>query len=204
MCTSPPAPRKEAVSNQQEAAQYIVLDLETERLAEEVGGWVPERFGLAVAVTWDQRNGFREWYKEDVEALAREMSAFDLVVGFNVIRFDYGVLAAYCHGVRELLRHKTIDILADVYDALGFRVSLENLAGATLGRGKTGTGIEAVEWWREGKRDLVIKYCRADVELTRDLYLHGVNHGVIYYPSYGRKRQMKVDWRGPLSCQVRQ
>lgn len=176
---------------------YIVLDLETKRWAEEVGGWVPERFGLAVAVTWDEKNGFREWYREDVEALVTELSAFDRVIGFNVVRFDYRVLAAYYRGVPKLLKRKTVDILADVYRALGFRISLEDLAQATLGKGKSGSGLDAVRWWREGKRDLVAKYCRDDVELTRDLYLHGVAHGVIYYPSYGRKRKLSVNWGAP-------
>jgi DEAD/DEAH box helicase domain-containing protein len=175
----------------------IVLDLETVRGPDEVGGWAyPERFGLAVAVTWDARDGFREWFEGDVRALAEELLRFDHVVGFNLLDFDYKVLAAYQPNIRALLSGKTVDILAHVYQALGFRVSLDNLARVTLGRGKTSAGDQAIRWWKQGKRDLVVSYCRADVELTRDLYLHGVAHGVIYYPSYGGKREMKVSWRG--------
>lgn len=174
----------------------IVVDLETLRGPDEAGGWEhPERFGLAVAVTWDRGQGFREWFEGDAGALTEELSSFGRVVGFNVLRFDYGVLAAYVPNVRALLSGKTVDILADVYRALGFRVSLDELARATLGRGKTATGEQALRWWREGKRDLVIEYCRGDVALTRDLYLHGVAHGVIYYPSYGETRELRVSWR---------
>jgi len=173
----------------------VVIDIETKRWAEEVGGWAyPERFGLAVAVTWDQENGFREWFREDVEALVGELSSFGRVVGFNALRFDYGVLAAYHPKVSQLLASKTVDILADIYQALGFRISLDDVARATLGRGKTGTGDQAVEWWRQGKRDLVIEYCRADVELTRDIYAYGLRHGVIYYPSYGTRQSLSVNW----------
>ena len=175
----------------------IVVDLETLRGPDEAGGWEhPERFGLAVAVTWDAAEGFREWFEGDARALTEELSSFGRVVGFNVLRFDYGVLAAYVPNVRALLPGKTVDILADVYRALGFRVSLDDLARATLGRGKTATGERALRWWREGKRDLVISYCRSDVALTRDLYLHGAAHGVIYYPSYGGTRELRVRWRG--------
>ena len=175
-------------------ANHITLDLETARGPDEVGGWVAERMGLAVAVTWDQENGFREWYEEDVEALVGKLSGFGHIVGFNLLDFDYRVLAAYQPAVSELLRGKTVDILADVHRALGFRISLDDLARETLGRGKTGTGGQALQWWKQGQRDLVVQYCRSDVELTRDLYTHGVTHGVIYYPSYGSKRAVKVNW----------
>lgn len=174
----------------------IILDLETLRGPDEVGGWVAEKMGLAVAVTWDERKAFREWYEGDVEALVGELSGFGRIVGFNVLDFDYRVLAAYQPTVSKTLRHKTLDILADVHTALGFRIRLDELAHATLGRGKTGTGDQALKWWKQGKRDQVVKYCRADVELTRDLYAHGVTHGVIYYPSYGSKRGIQVNWRG--------
>lgn len=182
----------------------IVFDIETKRGPREVGGWVPERMGLAVAVTWDESNGFREWFREDVKALIRELSGFSRVVGFNVLRFDYRVLARYQRNAPRLLAPKTVDILADVYQALGFRVSLDNVARATLGRGKIATADQAGKWWREGKRDLVAKYCRADVELTRDIYAYGVRHGVIYYPYYwirllpllSTKRALSVDWEG--------
>ena len=175
-------------------AGYVVVDLETQRGPDEVGGWVAERMGLAVAVTWDQHNAFREWFEEDVQALVEELSGFERVVGFNILDFDYRVLAAYHPAVSKILRGTTVDILAHVHRALGFRIKLDELARATLGRGKTGTGDQSLQWWRQGKRDLVVKYCRADVELTRDLYMHGVTHGVIYFLSYGSKRAAKVNW----------
>ena len=175
-------------------AGYVVIDLETQRGPDEVGGWVAERMGLAVAVTWDQQNAFREWFEEDAQALVEELSGFERVVGFNLLEFDYGVLAASNPNVSELLKGKTVDILAHVHRALGFRIKLDELARATLGRGKTGRGDQSLQWWRQGKRDLVVEYCRADVELTRDLYTHGLTHGVIYYPSYGSKRAAKVNW----------
>lgn len=175
-------------------ASYVVVDLETQRGPDEVGGWVAERMGLAVAVTWDKQNAFREWFEEDVQALVEELSGFQRVVGFNLLDFDYAVLAAYNPNVSKLLKGKTVDLLAHVHRALGFRIKLDELAHATLGRGKTGTGAQSLQWWRQGKRDLVVEYCRADVELTRDMYTHGVTHGFIYYPSYGSKREAKVNW----------
>ena len=183
-----------ATDEGRETAGYVVVDLETKRGPDEVGGWVAERMGLAVAVTWDQQNAFREWFEEDVQDLVEELSGFERVVGFNILDFDYRVLAAYHPAVSKILRGTTVDILAHVHRALGFRIKLDELARATLGRGKTGTGDQSLQWWRQGRRDLVVKYCRADVELTRDLYMHSVTHGVIYFPSYGSKRAVKVNW----------
>ena len=176
-------------------AGTVVFDLETPRLFEEVGGRFPERLGLAVAVTWDNENGFREWWERDAQALVAELSRFRRVVGFNVLRFDYEVLLPYQPDVFGLLSGKTVDVLEDVFTRLRFRVKLTDLAEATLGRGKTADGIEAVRLWREGEQQKVVEYCRADVGLTRDLYAYGLTRGEICYPSHGLKCSVPVDWR---------
>jgi DEAD/DEAH box helicase domain-containing protein len=173
----------------------VIFDLETQRLFEDVGGRFPERLGLAVAVTWDNGNAFREWWERDAQTLVAELSRFRRVVGFNVIRFDYEVLLPYHRDVFGLLSVRTVDILEDVFTTVGFRVKLTDLAEATLGRAKTADGIEAVRLWREGQQQKVVEYCRADVEITRDLYTYGLTHGEIYYPSHGLKRSLPVHWR---------
>ena len=75
----------------------IYLGVETQRLTNEVaGGWNHIRdFGLAVAVTWSDPAGTREWYERDAASLIEEMETFDRVVTFNAGRFDLEVLAAY-------------------------------------------------------------------------------------------------------------
>jgi DEAD/DEAH box helicase domain-containing protein len=176
-------------------AGTVIFDLETQRLFEEVGGRFPERLGLAVAVTWDNENGFREWWERDAQALVAELSRFRRVVGFNVLRFDYEVLSPYQPDVFRLLSGKTVDVLEDVFTTLGFRVKLTHLAEATLGRSKTADGIEAVRLWRDGERQKLVEYCRADVELTRDLYAHGLTRGEIFYPSHGLKCSVPAHWR---------
>lgn len=176
-------------------ATAVVFDLETQRLFEDVGGRFPEELGLAVAVTWDKENGFREWWENDAQALVAELSRFQRVVGFNILRFDYEVLSPYQPDVLGLLSGKTVDVLGDIFARLGFRIKLTDLAEATLGRAKTADGIEAVRLWREGEKQKIVEYCQADVALTRDLYAYGLTRGELYYPSYGSKRSVHVDWR---------
>jgi DEAD/DEAH box helicase domain-containing protein len=175
----------------------IYLDIETQKLADEVpGGWENIRaFGLAVAVTWDAENGFREWYEGDAGRLIQALAGFDRVVTFNGERFDLTVLSDY--GDVRALRAKNFDVLQDLKRRLGFRVSLEHLAQATLGTRKTGSGIEAVRWWRSGDpalRRRVAEYCRKDVEILREIVAHGRREGLVKVPSQGKDLLVYVAW----------
>jgi DEAD/DEAH box helicase domain-containing protein len=179
------------------AMTEIYLDVETQRIAEEVqGGWDNIRaFGLSVAVTWDAANEYREWYEPDAGRLIGELRAFDRIVTFNGLRFDLEVLSAY-GDVREL-RGKSLDLLQDLKRRLGFRVSLQNLAQATLGKGKTASGLDAVKWWRSGDpalRQRVVDYCRMDVEILREVVAYGRREGFVKIPSQGRELPVYVAW----------
>ena len=175
----------------------IYLDVETQRLADEVqGGWENIRaFGLSVAVTWDAAHDFREWYENDAVRLIGELSAFERVVTFNGDRFDLEVLSAY--GDVAALRQKSVDLLRDLKRRLGFRVSLQAVAQSTLGRQKTGSGVDAVTWWRSGDpilRRRVADYCRMDVEILRELVVHGRREGFVKVPSRGKELTVFVAW----------
>jgi DEAD/DEAH box helicase domain-containing protein len=179
------------------AMAEIYLDAETQRIADEVqGGWDNIRaFGLSVAVTWDAANGYREWYEADAGRLIGELRAFDRIVTFNGLRFDLEVLSAY--GDVGELRGKSLDLLQDLKRRLGFRVSLQNLAQATLGKGKTASGLDAVKWWRSGDpalRQRVVDYCRMDVEILREIVAYGRREGFVKIPSQGRDLPVYVAW----------
>jgi DEAD/DEAH box helicase domain-containing protein len=171
------------------------FDLETQRLADEVGGWGNVHLmRLAVGVVYDKNsNGFEVFAEEEVENLIERLRGFDLVVGFNVKRFDYRVLAAYTgFDFRQL---PTFDILEDIYQRLGFRLSLGHLAEQTLGKAKTADGIQAVRWLREGKLDAVVDYCRDDVTITKDLFDFGLSHGYLVYKTRdGQGVRLPVNW----------
>jgi DEAD/DEAH box helicase domain-containing protein len=148
-----------------------------------------------VAVTWDASNEFREWYEPDAGRLIGELRAFDRIVTFNGLRFDLEVLAAY--GDVSELRGKSLDLLQDLKRRLGFRVKLESLAQATLGKGKTGSGLDAVRWWRSGEPELrqrVVEYCRQDVEVLREIVTHGRREGFVKIPSQGKDLTVFVAW----------
>jgi DEAD/DEAH box helicase domain-containing protein len=150
--------------------------------------------GLSVAVTYSTAAAEYHYYtEENVNDLIEELKAADLVVGFNVLSFDYEVLRGYTDC--PLKRLPTVDMLADIHRTLGFRLSLDSLANATLGLGKSANGLQAIRWWQQGKIKKLMEYCKSDVDVTRQLYEFGQQHKYVQYRN--RRWQMKkvpVNW----------
>lgn len=175
--------------------RIVVFDLETQRLAQDVGGWKNiAAMGISVGVAHSERTGFRTFTEKNIHELIAMLIESDLVVGFNHVRFDYELLQPFTS--MDLRKLPNLDILTEVHKALGFRLKLDQLAAETLGTKKSGSGTDAVKWFREGRLDLIEEYCRQDVAITRDLFLHGVNSGRLLYRSRGNKvKSIPVDWR---------
>jgi hypothetical protein len=174
--------------------RVVVFDLETQKLAHEVGGWRNIRkMMLSLGVAYSDAEGFRTFTEDNVSELIEMLKAADLVVGFNQMGFDYEVLAAY---TRENLRAlPNLDILAVVKEVLGFRLALDHLAQFTLGKKKSGDGTMAATWFREGKMDLLQQYCQDDVAITRDLYEFGKENGFLRYQRKGGTvAKVSVNW----------
>tara|TARA_B100001013_G_C24431045_1_gene371774 strand:- start:6 stop:623 length:618 start_codon:yes stop_codon:yes gene_type:complete len=179
--------------------RVLFFDLETQKSAEEVGGWGNiHKMGLAVGVVWDSLDReFFTYEEKDARQLVDKLSTADLVVGFNVIGFDYTVLQPYSDF--DLQEINTFDMLVDVKKRLGFRLSLNHLAQHTLNAKKSADGLISLQWYKEGKISKIIQYCKQDVEITRDLYLFGEKNGLVKYQSRsGNPLQLEVNWKTTL------
>ena len=76
--------------------KVVFFDLETQKLAQEVGGWRNVcRMQLSIGVAHTEDRGFTTFTEETVSDLINLLKNADLVVGFNHMRFDYEVLRAY-------------------------------------------------------------------------------------------------------------
>ena len=173
----------------------LVLDLETQRSAEEVGGWGnAEKMGLALAVVWDSSaEAYRTYFEADVDRLLLDLALADRVVGFNIDRFDLRVLGGYTD--RSLERIRTLDLLGEIHARLGFRLSLAHLSEANLGESKAGDGLQSLRWWKEGRVDLIESYCRKDVEMTKRLWELGRERGYLLYRNRsGSLLRLPVEW----------
>ena len=129
----------------------LYFDLETQKSADEVGGWGNIReMRMSVGVTYSPaREEYKIYGEKQVENLLSDLQRADLVVGFNHLRFDYEVLHYYT--VFDLTQLPTLDMLVELQKKLSHRVSLDAIATATLGVEKTAEGLQAIRWFREGR-----------------------------------------------------
>jgi DEAD/DEAH box helicase domain-containing protein len=175
----------------------VVFDLETQNLFEDVGGRNNiHLLRLACGVTYStQRGDFAIYWEKDAQALIAELKTADRVIGFNLKKFDYEVLKPYAPNER-FSALPTLDLLESLHRTLGFRVSLDSVASATLGAHKTADGVQSVAWFRQGALDMVAEYCKADVDITRRVYEFGRDNGFVHFLSRsGGKQRVQVNWQ---------
>ncbi len=172
----------------------LVFDLETQYLADEVGGWNHIRaMRLSVGVIYDPTSDTYCSYEEgEVERLIEALCAAERVIGYNLYRFDYEVLRGYRATLND---PPTVDMLQHLYRTLGWRPKLDDLAAATLGEHKHGDGLDAVRWFRAGQLDKVRSYCQRDVEITWRVYDFGRRNGYVQVMDRSRRpRRIAVAW----------
>jgi len=173
----------------------VYFDLETQKSADEVGGWDKiSAMQMSVGVTYSTGRGdYRIYDESEVEDLIRELQRADLVVGFNVLRFDYEVLHGYTP--LDLTQLPTLDMLVYLSDKLQHRLSLDAIASATFGLEKTAEGLQAIRWFKEGKLYDIAEYCCYDVKLTKLVHEFGASQRQLHYNNrFGRKLTVPVTW----------
>lgn len=178
---------------------YVYFDLETLRLAGDVGGWNNKGdMGMSVGVTWSSKTGEYVAYPEKrVDELIDQLIKADCVVGYNHIHFDYPVLEGY-HPFSLADQCISLDLMVSVEEKCGHRLKLDSIASASLGVGKTAMGLDAIKWWREGKYKEVAEYCCFDVKVTRLVHEYGAKNGFVKYEDkFGATQQVEVNWEMP-------
>ena len=173
----------------------VYFDLETQKSAEEVGGWDKiSRMGMSVGVTYSTaRGGYTIYGEKQVDELVRDLQRADLVVGFNNLRFDYEVLHGYT--TLDLRQLPTLDMLVELQARLQHRLSLDSIATATFGVEKTAEGMQAIQWYREGQLLKIAEYCCYDVKITRLIHEYGSQHKQLHYHNrFGKKMTVPVSW----------
>ncbi|MBM3839017.1 MAG: helicase [Verrucomicrobia bacterium] len=173
----------------------VYFDLETQRSADEVGGWKNIRdMRMSVGVTFSSRDGqYRIYDERRVNDLIAELMRADLVVGFNQTLFDYEVLHSY--SIVDLRQIPALDLLLDLQKVVNHRLSLDSISSCTLGVEKTSEGMQAIEWFRQGRLLEIAEYCCYDVKITRLLHEYGAKHKQLFYRNrFGNKLSVPVAW----------
>ncbi len=175
----------------------IVFDIETKDAFSDVGGRdLFANLEISVLGAYDYLDGEFHIYEErELTRFAERLSKRPMIVGFNSRRFDTPILQKYIRF--DLTDLHQLDIMEEITKELGHRVSLDSVAKATLSAGKSGSGLEAIRLWREGKMDELKRYCLDDVRLTRDIFEYGATNGELFYVHKfgGAKARVKVSWK---------
>lgn len=171
----------------------ITFDIETE--GEFRGNGDFSNLELTICCIHDSAdNEFKSFLKPELPALWPILEQADLLVGYNSDHFDIPILGKYYTG--NLGAIKSIDLLKEIKQVLGRRLRLDSVAEATLGKKKSGNGLEAVRWWAEGKVDKVREYCIDDVRITLELYEYAKKNGLLKYRDFDGLRDIKIDTSG--------
>lgn len=174
----------------------VVLDVETKLAFEDVGGFFPEKLGISfvgVCIRNSNRDEgeLRGYFEDQFPALFELLERADVIIGFNIDGFDMPALNAYYQA--DINSIPTLDLLDRIKKQAGHRISLDAVAQATLGIGKSGSGLDAIRYFREGNLKALKEYCLQDVAVTRDIYDYGLQKGHVKF---------RNKWNRLIECPV--
>ncbi|MBT4124497.1 MAG: hypothetical protein HN981_04180 [Candidatus Pacebacteria bacterium] len=162
----------------------VILDVETKKTFDEVGGFFPDRLGISF-VGVNVRNGFgeegeyRSYFEKDLPKLFPLLEQADVVIGFNIDGFDMPTFTEYYSG--DIRNIPTLDVMSRIKDSVGHRIGLDAVAKETLGIGKTGDGLDAIKYYQRQQWDKLEKYCIQDVKVTKEVLDYGYNKGEVKF-----------------------
>ncbi len=175
--------------------RYVVFDVETQNTFDEIGKNEPALLDISVASVYDSGSDtYTTVHIDDIAALWPIVEQADALVGYNSNHFDIPLLNKYYPG--SLKHIKSIDLLEAVKDSLGRRVRLDAIAEATLGAKKSGHGLQAIMWWKQGEIEKIKKYCQKDVEITKRVFDYARENGKLFVKDGFRKREIPIDTTG--------
>jgi len=179
----------------------ITFDLETKNFFQDVGTNDPADLDISVVCIHDSADdGYKSFLENDLGKLWPILEQADLLITWNGDHFDIPLLNKYYPG--NLANIKSLDLMREVYKAIGRRLKLDTVAEATIGRNKSGDGADAVYFWQKGEIDKLIAYCNDDVRLTKELYDYALANGRLRYKDQGAQRDIKLNtsfWEVPES-----
>lgn len=182
--------------------RIVTFDIETSNWFGEGGVVDQSQLEIAVVGVHDSETNRYDCYTApELPKLWSTLERTDILVGYNSDHFDVPLLNKYYPG--DLTKIKSLDIMSEVYNALGRRLRLDAIAEGTLGMKKSGDGGQSLRWWKAGEVEKVKSYCLKDVEITRKIFDFALQNGEIKYKELGKIREVKLDtanWLAPKAA----
>lgn len=178
----------------------IVFDIETRNVFADVGKNDPALLDIAlVAIHDSETDSYSTYLQEELHMLWPIIERADMLIGFNSDHFDVPLLNKYYPG--DLTKIKSLDILKEIRNTYGRRMKLDQLAEGTLGKNKSGHGLESIAWWKAGEIEKIRTYCIDDVKITKELYDYARANGKLTFKEGGVLNEVKLDcstWEKPI------
>ena len=172
--------------------RYVVFDIETQNIFQEVGSNNPADLDISILCAYDsETNEYSSYLEDELQNFWPIIEKADAIVGYNSNYFDIPLLNKYYPG--DLRQLKSIDLLEAIRKSSGRRFKLGNVAEATVGYGKSGDGLEALKWWRNGEVEKVRKYCLQDVKVTKEIFEYAMHHKMLKYKDIGEVQEIPID-----------
>jgi DEAD/DEAH box helicase domain-containing protein len=170
----------------------IVFDIETRNIFSDVGSNNPADLDISVVCIYDSKEDkYSSYTQEELSALWPIIEKADMLIGFNSEHFDIPLLNKYYSG--DLTKIKSIDLLKEIKNSLGRRIKLDTIAEATLGKNKSGNGLDAIVWWNKGEIEKIKKYCTEDVKITKEVYEFALKNKYLCYKDNGEIKKIPID-----------
>ncbi len=145
-----------------------------------------------------EHDKYRSFEEHELKDLWPIFEKAERLIGYNSEHFDLPILARYYTG--DITRLPQLDLLKVIKQSTGTRFKLNDIARATLQIEKSADGLQAMEWFREGKIDLIKKYCEQDVKVTKEVYDYGRKNKMLYYPTLtGELMPFPINFEPPVA-----
>lgn len=172
----------------------IVFDIETDGIILNSGSKQVFPNMNVICIHDSETDKYYSYTQENLKDLWPIIEKADLIIGYNSDSFDIPILNQYYPG--DLTKIASLDLLSEIKNSLGRRIKMDSVAEATLGRNKTGHGSDAIDWWKQGRHEDVIKYCIEDVRITKDIYEYALKNNSLKYLDGKDIREIKLDTSG--------
>lgn len=174
----------------------IVFDIETKNIFQDVGTRNPADLDISLVGLYDyDTNKYHTFLEEEFEEMWKIINKADVLISFNGDHFDIPLLNKYYKksGQGDLGRIRSLDIFKEIKNSSGRWLKLDKIAEGTFGINKTGDGLEAVAWWRQGEIEKIRKYCLEDVRITKEVYEFAVKNKKLIFKEGPFTKEIKLD-----------
>jgi hypothetical protein len=157
----------------------IILDIETQDIIPADRRLDALRISIAGVLQQEEMRFFSE---EQIMDLFLLLDETDLIVGHNLLHFDYKILQRYAQfDVCARYREKTFDIFSILLQKTDRPIGLNDLAIRNLGVGKSGEGVDAPRLFQEGMIEELKEYLAQDLRITAGVFKHIQEHSKLKY-----------------------